>query len=677
MHNTYPFLNTPLDLGFTRLKNRVMMGSMHTGLEDRYKDYDKLAAYYEARAKGGVALIVTGGFSPNIEGWLYPFASKMSNAWGLKRHQKVTDAVHKHGGKICMQLLHAGRYAYHPLNVSASAEKSVIAPFRPRKLSNAGVSRTISAFVRAAKLAQRAGYDGVEIMGSEGYLLNQFTCKKTNHRKDQWGGTLENRARLATEIVRQIRESVGLNFIIIYRHSLLDLVVGGNTWAEISHIAQSVQNAGATLLNTGVGWHESRVPTVLTCVPRAAFAELTARLREILRIPVVCSNRINTPDVAESLVAQGMCDMVSMARPLLADPEFVNKMNSHRAHEINVCIACNQACLDHTFNMKRVSCLVNPRACHETEIVDGPVSRRKKIAVVGAGPAGLSAASELGRRGHDVTLFDLATEIGGQFNMAKQIPGKEEFFETLRYFGEQLKIHRVNVCLNTHVNVDLLVQAHFEEVVLATGVQARIPKIEGIEHPKVLAYTDVLLHKKTVGKKVAIVGAGGIGFDVAEYLCQDPGQKSTTLDLPKWKKTWGITFDPDNAGGLVGKQIEPFPFREIWLCQRKDEPLGKHLGKTSGWAHKASLRHHNVTFLQDVEYQKIDDQGLHIVSKGHPQVLEVDNVILCAGQEPLQTLAQPLRAQGIKTHVVGGAYLAKELDAKRAIDQATRLAVTL
>ena len=678
MSDAFPNLNSPLDLGFTTLRNRIVMGSMHTGLEDKYKEFDKFAAYFEARAKGGTALIVTGGFSPNLEGWLYPFASKLSSSGAIKHHKKVTEAVHKHDGKIVMQLLHAGRYAYHPLSVSASNVKSSINPFKPREIGDFGIRRTIAAFARSAKIAQEAGYDGVEVMGSEGYFLNQFICKRTNHRTDRWGGSVENRARLSVEIVRRIRETVGEKFIIIYRHSLLDLVEGGNTWDEVSYIAKEIEKAGATMINTGIGWHEARVPTIVTSVPRAAFAELTARLRKEIKIPVIASNRINKPEVAEQLLADGSCDMVSMARPLLADPDFAIKAKEGRADEINVCIACNQACLDHTFSLKRASCLVNPRACHETEIVDKPLERKKKIAVVGAGPAGLAAATELARRGHSVTLFDKAGEIGGQFNMAKQIPGKEEFHETISYFKRQLELKKVDVRLNTPVNAALISKERFEEVILATGIKPRTPGIEGIDHPKVLSYIDVLLHKKEVGQKVAVIGAGGIGFDVSEYLTHDFSHPSPTLDLETWKKEWGITFDPKNAGGIDGVQAEPpKPAREVWLCQRKDEPLGKRLGKTSGWVHKASLKSRRVHFMQGVEYLKIDDRGLHVMSAHGPQILEVDNIIICAGQDPLRELVEPIEALGVPVHLVGGSSVAAELDAKRAINQATRLAVTL
>lgn len=678
MSDAYPILNSPLDLGFTTIKNRIMMGSMHTGLEDKYKDYDKFAAYFEARAKGGTGLIVTGGFSPNLEGWLFPFASKMTSKGAVKHHKKVTEAVHRHDSKICMQLLHAGRYAYHPFSVSASNIKSPINPFKPREIGDFGIRRTIASFGKAAKLAQEAGYDGVEIMGSEGYFLNQFICKRTNQRSDRWGGSVENRARLSVEIVRRVRQVVGPNFIIIYRHSLLDLVEGGNTWDEIVYIAKAIEEAGATLLNTGIGWHEARVPTIVTSVPRAAFAEVTGRIRKELKIPVIASNRINKPDVAEELLERGDCDMVSMARPLLADPDFGIKAKEGRADEINVCIACNQACLDHTFSLKRASCLVNPRACHELEIIDKPIGKKKKIAVVGAGPAGLAAATELGCRGHQVTLFDQSSEIGGQFNLAKTIPGKEEFHETISYFARQIELKGIELRLSTRVDAALVKAEGFDEVVLATGIKPRTPGIDGIDHPKVMSYIDVLLHKKPVGKKVAVVGAGGIGFDVSEYLAHDFSHPSPTLDLEAWKKEWGITFDPSNPGGIHHVEAQPpTPAREIYLCQRKDEPLGKRLGKTSGWVHKASLKSRNVRMLQGVEYLKVDDKGLHIMSAKGPQILDVDNVIICAGQEPLRELAEPLEKLGIPVHLVGGADVAGELDAKRAINQATRLAVTL
>lgn len=677
MGTAYPHLTQPLDLGFTTLRNRMMMGSMHTGLEDKIRDFDALAAYFEERSKGGIGLIVTGGYAPNLEGWLYPFAGQMTKRM-VPHHRKVTTAVHRHGAKICMQLLHAGRYAYHPLSVSASAVKSPINPFKPRQIGEFGLWRTIVAFGRAAKLAQEAGYDGVEIMGSEGYLLNQFLCKRTNQRTDRWGGSIENRARLSVEIVKRVRQACGPNFIIVYRHSLIDLVEGGNTGDEVEYVAKAVEQAGATLLNTGIGWHEARVPTIVTSVPRAAFADITARVKAAVSIPVVASNRINKPEVGEALIADGKCDMVSMARPLLADPAFALKVHENRADEINVCIACNQACLDHTFSGKRASCLVNPRACHETEIAWKPTATPQKMAVVGAGPAGLAFAVESARRGHDVTLFDQAGEIGGQFNMAKRVPGKEEFEEALRYFGRQLELTGVTVRLNTRVEVADLAAGGFDRIVLATGVKARGLDIPGADHPKVVSYIDVLSRNVAVGRKVAVIGAGGIGFDVSEFLSHDPAHLSPTLDLPAWLKEWGVTFDPTNPGGVTGIQPQPpAPIRDIWLCQRKDEPLGKRLGKTSGWVHRASLKSRRVQFMQGVQYVRVDDAGLHILAQDKPQVLEVDTVVVCAGQEPLRELYDGLMQAGCAVHLIGGADVAAELDAKRAIDQAVRLAATL
>jgi 2,4-dienoyl-CoA reductase (NADPH2) len=677
MSNAFPHLTAPLDLGFTTLRNRMMMGSMHTGLEDKTRDFDALAAYFEERSKGGIGLIVTGGFGVNMEGWLYPFAGRMTKSM-VPHHQKVTQAVARHGGRICLQLLHAGRYAYHPLSVSASAVKSPINPFKPRQLGEFGIWRTIVAFGRSAKLAQQAGYDGVEIMGSEGYLLNQFLCKRSNQRTDRWGGSIENRARLAVEIVKRVRQACGPNFIIIYRHSMIDLVEGGNTAAEVEYVAREVEKAGATLLNTGIGWHEARVPTIVTSVPRAAFADITARVKKAVSIPVIASNRINRPEVGEELIAAGKCDMVSMARPLLADPEFALKVHENRADEINVCIACNQACLDHTFSGKRASCLVNPRACHETEIILKPALEKKKIAVVGAGPAGLAFSVESARRGHAVTLFDAASEIGGQFNMAKRIPGKEEFYEALKYFGRQIELTGVTLQLNTRVDVDSLKSAGFDMIILATGVKARGLDIPGADHPKVVSYIDVLLRNAPVGQKVAVIGAGGIGFDVSEFLTHDFSHPSPTLDLPTWLKEWGVTFDPANEGGVTGVRAEPpAAARDIWLCQRKDEPLGKRLGKTSGWVHKASLKSRRVNFMQGIQYVKVDDAGLHIMAQDKPQVLDVDTVVVCAGQEPLRELYDGLMQAGQVVHLIGGADVASELDAKRAIDQAVRLAATI
>ncbi|HEX5658633.1 MAG TPA: NADPH-dependent 2,4-dienoyl-CoA reductase [Polyangiales bacterium] len=665
----FPHLLAPLDLGFTTLRNRVVMGSMHTGLEDKKRDFPKLAAYFAERARGGVGLIVTGGFNPNWEGWFYPFAGALTSRSELAQHRLVTNAVHEAGGKICMQVLHAGRYSYHPLSVSASRIKAPINPFKPRALSERGIERTIEAFVRASALAQDAGYDGVEIMGSEGYFINQFTCARVNERKDRWGGSIENRIRLPVEIIRRTRDKVGERFIVMYRLSVLDLVEGGNTWDEVVTQAKAIEAAGATILSTGIGWHEARVPTIVTSVPRAAFSFAAERLRKEVAIPVVASNRINRPDVAEDLLARGTCDLVSMARPFLADAEFVNKAAAGKADEINVCIACNQACLDHTFKLKRASCMLNPRACHETELISAPVTRRKTIAVVGAGPAGLAFAVEAQKRGHQVTLFEQAAEIGGQFNMAKRIPGKEEFSEALRYFARQLELAGVNVRLSTRADAALL--ASFDEVVLATGVTPRTPSIAGSTHPKALSYVDVLLRGAAVGKKVAIVGAGGIGFDVAEFLSTDA---SPTLHPAAWYAEWGVDPTLQQRAGLRPKETAPSP-RQIFLLQRKDESLGKRLGATSGWVHRASLKDKRVEMIQGVEYQRIDDTGLHIQVGKETRVLDVDHVVFCAGQEPQRELQATLGAR--RVHLIGGADVAAELDAKRAIKQATELAFTI
>ena len=669
----YPHLLEPLDLGFTTLRNRVLMGSMHTGLEDKVKDFPKLAAYFRERAAGGVGLIVTGGFSPNMEGWLYPMASKLSSRRELGRHRQVTDAVHEEGGKICLQLLHAGRYSYHPLSVSASSAKAPINPFRPRGLSTWGIWRQIKAYARAAKLAKEAGYDGVEIMASEGYFLNQFTCPRTNQRKDEWGGPVENRCRLPVEVVKHVREAVGEDFIIVYRLSMLDLVEGGNTWDEIVYQGKAVEAAGATLINTGIGWHEARVPTIVTSVPRAAFVDVTHRMKAELSIPVITTNRINDPQVGEDIIASGKADMVSMARPLLADAAFVNKAAAGKADEINVCIACNQACLDHTFHLKRASCLVNPRACYETELNFEPVTAAKSIAVVGAGPAGLAFSVEAAKRGHKVTLIERAEEVGGQFNMAKRIPGKEEFDHSLRYFERQLELAGVTVQLGTEATAESLLAGGYDEVVLATGVSPRVPQIDGIDHEKVLIYTDVLRHNAPVGKTVAVVGAGGIGFDVSEFLVQD---ESPTLDLKAWQAEWGVDMTVSAPGGLLPKQPEP-PARTVYLLQRKDEKLGKRLGKTSGWVHRTSLIDKQVQMMGNVSYERIDDEGLHLFVGDEPKTLAVDHVVICAGQEPLRELVEGLEAGGASVHLIGGADVAAELDAKRAIRQASELAAVI
>ena len=669
----YPHLLEPLDLGFTTLRNRVLMGSMHTGLEDKASDFPALAEYFRERAAGGVALMVTGGFSPNMEGWLYPRASKLSSKREIERHVQVTNAVHSEGGKIALQLLHAGRYSYHPLSVSASRVKSPINPFKPRALSEWGIKRQIKAYARAAKYAREAGYDGVEIMASEGYFLNQFTCRRTNQRDDQWGGSVENRCRLPVEVVKAVREAAGEDFIIIYRLSMLDLVEGGNTWDEVVYQGKAVEAAGATIINTGIGWHEARVPTIVTSVPRAAFVEVSERMRKEVSIPIVTTNRINDPQVAEDIIAGGQADMVSMARPLLADAAFVSKAAEGRADEINTCIACNQACLDHTFQLKRASCLVNPRACHELELTFEPTTAAKKLAVVGAGPAGMAFATEAARRGHTVTLFDAADEIGGQFNMAKKIPGKEEFVHTMRYFGRQIELTGVDLQLGTRVTAQDLLGGGYDEIILATGVSPRVPPIDGIDHPKAVIYKDLLTRDLDLGKTVAVVGAGGIGFDVSEYLVQDT---SPTLDKAAWLEEWGVDLTVSAPGGLVQKKPEP-PARTVYLLQRKDEKLGKRLGKTSGWVHRTSLIDKQVQMIGNVSYHRIDDDGLHISIGDEPKTLQVDHVVICAGQEPLRELQGDLEAAGATVHLVGGADVAAELDAKRAIKQASELAARI
>jgi 2,4-dienoyl-CoA reductase (NADPH2) len=672
----YPHLLSPLDLGFTTLKNRVIMGSMHTGLEDRFWNYGKLAAFYRERARGGAGLIVTGGISPNRQGWLLPFGGTLNFRGDVFNHRRVTRAVHEEGGKILLQILHAGRYGYQPLVVSASNVKSPISPFRPRALTARGIESTIAAYVRCARLAQKAGYDGVEVMGSEGYLINQFLCSRTNRRLDAWGGSIENRMRLPVEIVRRIRAAVGRDFIIMVRHSVLDLVDGGNTWDEIVQVARALEHAGATILNTGYGWHEARIPTIVTSVPRAAFAGVAARLRAAVTIPVVASNRINMPADAERLLATSSADLVSMARPFLADPDWVNKAQAGQADRINTCIACNQACLDHTFANQRASCLVNPRACHETELVYRPAARRKRIAVVGAGPAGLSAATVAAERGHAVTLFDAWDRIGGQFNIAMRIPGKEEFTETIRYFGRQLELAGVEVRLGRRVSREELVAAGYDDVIVATGVTMRRPRIEGIDHPKVLSYLDVLRERAPVGRRVAIIGAGGIGFDTAEYLIHD-AHAPRPQPVEDWAGEWGVDLDVAAPGGLV-KPRDTAPARSIWLLQRKATRPGAGLGKTSGWVHRATLARNGVVMLAGVQYDRIDDAGLHITVGGQAKLLEVDNVVICAGQESLAELMPPEGQQGGPAfHKIGGAALAAELDAKRAIREGAELAARL
>ena len=678
----YPNLLKPLDLGFTTLRNRTLMGSMHTGLEEVKNGFERLAAFYAERARGGVGLIVTGGIGPNTEGAVFQHAAKMNTEEESDKHKVITKAVHDEGGKICMQILHAGRYAYSPELVAPSAIQAPINPFKPRELDEAGIQKQIDDYVNCAALAQRAGYDGVEIMGSEGYFINQFIVAHTNHRTDQWGGSYENRIRLPLEIVRRVRERVGENFIIVYRLSMLDLIEDGSTWEEVVHLAKEIEKAGATIINTGIGWHEARVPTIATSVPRAAFTKVTARLKGEVSIPLVTTNRINMPDVAEKVLAEGDADMVSMARPFLADAELVLKAEQDRADEINTCIGCNQACLDHTFSGKLTSCLVNPRACHETELAYVKAAQPKSIAVVGAGPAGLAFSTVAAERGHKVTLFDAGSEVGGQFNVAKRIPGKEEFYETLRYFRKMLDKTGVDVRLNTRVSAEELKAGGFDEVVLATGVEPRTPDIEGIDRPNVIGYLDALLERKPVGQRVAVIGAGGIGFDVSEFIVHKGD--SPSLNTEHFMKEWGVDLSVEHRGGIQGVTAEvPAPAREVYLLQRKASKVGKNLGKTTGWIHRTSLKNRHVQMVPGVTYRKIDDEGLHITvtpkgaEQGEDKILPVDTIIVCAGQEPLRELQAGVEAAGIPVHLIGGADVAAELDAKRAINQGSRLAAEI
>lgn len=665
----YPLMTAPLDLGFTTLKNRVIMGSMHVGLEEVENGFDRMAAFYAERARGGVGLIVTGGIAPNERGRPAMIGAMLTTPAEAAQHRVVTDAVHAEGGKIAMQILHFGRYSYQPQLVAPSALQAPINPFMPNELTSAEVEQTIADFVNCAGLARQAGYDGVEIMGSEGYLINEFIAARTNHRDDDWGGSYANRIRFPVEIVRRVREAVGPDFIIIYRLSMLDLVEEGSTFDEVVELARAIEAAGATIINTGIGWHEARIPTIATSVPRAAFAWVTRRLMGKVGIPLVATNRINMPDVAEALLADGACDLVSMARPFLADPQIVAKAAAGRPETINTCIACNQACLDHTFQMKITSCLVNPRACHETEIVITPTDVPKRIAVVGAGPAGLAFASTAAQRGHQVVLFDAAPHIGGQFNVARKIPGKEEFHETLRYFHHLLPRAGVDLRLNTRVGADDL--DGFDEIVLATGIAPRLPAIEGIDHPKVLGYLDVLRDEVAVGQRVAIIGAGGIGFDTAEYLSQSG--PSGAVAPQKFYDQWGVDTEYAHRGGLTAPAPHASP-RQIWLLQRKTSKPGKGLGKTTGWIHRAELKARGVKMVPGVTYRRIDDAGLHVTIGEQDSILPVDHVVICAGQDPERGLYDALVAQGRQPHLIGGADVAAELDAKRAIHQGTVLA---
>ena len=678
---TFPHLLEPLDLGFTKLKNRVLMGSMHTGLEEVPHGFERMAAFYAARAKGGVGLIVTGGIAPNLSGRLEPKASQLSFPWQVAKHRIVTDAVHREGGKIALQILHAGRYAFHPLAVAPSAVKSAISPFKPRSLTRFGVRRTIAAYARCAKLARAAGYDGVEIMGSEGYLINQFVAPRTNLRTDEWGGAFENRIRFPVEILRAVRAACGPNFIVVFRLSMLDLVEGGSTWDEVVALAKAVESAGATIINTGIGWHKARIPTIATLVPRGAFAWVTRRIRDEVRVPLVTTNRINDPALAEAILARGDADMVSMARPLLADPDFVVKAATGRADEINTCIACNQACLDHVFERKLASCLVNPFAGRETEFRLEQAPQRQTVAVVGAGPAGLAAAVTAAERGHKVTLFDAADAIGGQFNLAKRIPGKEEFAETIRYFDTRLAKLGVERRLGTRAeSADL---RNFHHVIVATGIVPRAPAIPGIDHPKVASYVDIVSGRRVAGSKVAVVGAGGIGFDVAELLTAASPHDGHASDgrgddpaIAQFRAEWGIDMGFAQRGGL-GEVHEPAPARQVWLLQRRASKVGEGLAKTTGWIKRTLLKKRGVTMLSGVEYVSIDDAGLHIRVGGQPQLLAVDTVVICAGQEPRREIVEGLRSMGVAHTLVGGADVAAELDAKRAIDQGTRVALAV
>lgn len=671
---SFPHLLEPLDLGFTQLKNRVLMGSMHTGLEEEKGGFEKLAAFYKERALGGVGLIVTGGISPNLRGRLTPHACQLSFPWQVGKHRVVTQAVHGAGGKICMQILHAGRYGYHPFSQAPSKIKSPITPFTPSAMSSRQVRSTIKDYASSAALAKKAGYDGVEVMGSEGYLINQFVSARTNTRTDEWGGAFEKRAQFPIEIVNAIRAKVGKDFIIIFRLSMLDLVDNGSTWDEVVQLAQRLEQAGVSILNTGIGWHEARVPTIATSVPRGAFAWVTEKLKQSVSVPLIATNRINTPEIGEQIIASGQADMVSMARPFLADPEFVNKAAANTPELINTCIGCNQACLDHTFSLKRATCLVNPRACYETEINFLPTANKKRIAVMGAGPAGMAFSVYAAMRGHHVVLFEAKSEVGGQFNLARKIPGKEEFNETIRYFINQIKLYKVELRLNTRLDASVLATEKFDEVVIASGVVPRDLVLPGFDDPRVVDYQKVLSGEVTVGNTVALIGAGGIGFDMAHYLCE---RQSSTLNADKWLQQWGIDKTYQHAGGLTEPQSDNTDHRKVFLLQRKTSKMGKGLGKTTGWIHRLVLKQHDVKMKTGVSYDKFDDAGLHIRVGETAEVLAVDNVVLCAGQESNRTLVDEMKATGLPVHLIGGVDIAAELDAKRAIRQGAELAMRL
>ncbi len=674
----FPHIFQPLDLGFTKIKNRILMGSMHTMLEEMENGFERMAVYFSERARGGVGMIITGGIAPNEVGLSAPGLAKLTNEEEVERHRIVTERVHATAPdcKICMQILHVGRYAYHPALVAPSPIKARISPFVPNELTEAQILEQISDFVRCATLAQQAGYDGVEVIGSAGYLISEFLVEHTNQRQDRWGGSYENRMRFAVEIIRQIREAVGPDFIVVYRIAAMELLEKGSSWEEVVTLAKAMEKVGVTIISTHFTWHEARVPTLATMVPRAAFTGVTARLRKEVKVPLITSNRINMPAVAEQVLAEGRADIVSMARPMLADPEFVNKARDNRVDEINTCIACNQACLDHTFTGRLTTCLVNPRACYETELNFRPVSMAKRIAVVGAGPAGLAFSTNAAARGHAVTLFDSANEIGGQFNIAKRIPGKEEFYETLRYYRKQIELTGVDLKLGTRVTAQALIDGRFDDIVLATGVVPRTPAIPGIDHPMVVGYLDAILGRKPIGKRVAIIGAGGIGFDVAELLSH--AGVSSAMSLDKFAEEWGVDFTHHPRGGVAGitPRVEKAD-RDIWLLQRKTTPVGQNLGRTTGWTHKILLERKDVRMLNGVDYERIDDEGLHLLINGQAQTLPVDTIIVCAGQDPLRELQTALAGAGQNVHLVGGADVAAELDAKRAIHQASWLAATI